>query len=124
MTQPIPAKPADGAAWPTWGTAIDGAARVSMKWCGTWATGVVYSLNDLVVAGGVMFVCVAAHTSSGSAPTVDTAQWKALGITAAERAKLAGLAAGGQSVIVMTDAEYAAATKVAGQPYVTYTAGA
>lgn len=43
---------------------------------GDWTTGTAYAVNDLVRAGGAWWLVLAAHTSSGSAPTVDTAQYQ------------------------------------------------
>lgn len=57
----------------------DLAARVRVRTA--WTVGVNYAVNDLVPSGSVYFLCLVAHTSSGTAPTASApgANWATLG---------------------------------------------
>jgi hypothetical protein len=50
----------------------------SFDWKSSWATGVVYKVNDLVKYGGLVYLCNTAHTSAGTATLgleADQSKW-------------------------------------------------
>lgn len=88
MTETIPQLPAEEAPWGQWGAAIDGAARAAMKWCGPFALGVSYAVNDVVLSGGVLYVCSAAHVSTNPPPDANSVLWADLTVPAVTVATL------------------------------------
>lgn len=74
---------------------------------GAWAAATVYAVKDLVLSGGVWYVCVTAHTSSAAFATDSASKWRVhQGLTGAELA-----AAGGANIMEFNPATaYAANT--------------
>lgn len=44
---------------------------------GTWATSTAYKLDDIVVRGGISYICLEAHTSGSFATNLAAAKWQA-----------------------------------------------
>lgn len=61
-----------GVARMTLAGAVDAIASTNPR--GPWASGVLYSLKDLVTVGGVVYICVSTHTS-GATFIGDAARW-------------------------------------------------